>query len=163
VSLNYSQTDNVPVFVDRNSTGMWDVLYSGTTKILSLDGELYARLSDADNLGASVSIRSNKNSSTGNRNPYFASFLSSASYQHRFAFGLTMGSALQIVGSRSVDLAGSRTLPAFVVLNLDAEYVVVPRWSLIVTLNDLLNQEQTMWEGYPGLQRTVSLGTSFVW
>ena len=163
ISLNYSRTDDVPVFVDPGATGVWNVIYLGTTRILSLDGEVYADLSDADNLGASLAIRSNKNSATGNRNPYFASFVSSMSYQHRFDLGLSLGSTLQIVGSRSVDLAETRRLPAFVVLDLNAEYTIVPRWGLMFALNDLFNQEQAMWEGYAGLQRTVSLGTSFVW
>lgn len=163
VSLNYTQTDDVPVFVDLNSARIWDVIYLGTTRIVSLNGELYANLTNADNLGASLAVRSNRNSETGNRNPYFASFLSSVSYQHRFEFGLSLGSTLQIVGSQSADLADTRALPAFVVFNVSAEYVIIPRWRAMLTLSDIFNQRQTLWEGYAGLQRTVSIGTSFVW
>ncbi len=163
VFLSYTQTDDIPLFVDYNSTRIWSVVYAGTTRIVSLNGELYAGVTDADNLGASLAVRSNKNSETGHRNPYFASFVSSVSYQHRFDLGLNLGSTLQIVGNQSEDLADTRTLPALLVLNVNAEYMIIPRWSAIFTLSDIFNQKQTLWEGYVGLQRTVSIGTSFAW
>lgn len=163
VSVNYTQTDNTPVFVDPVSIRVWDVSYAGTTKVVAVNGEVYADITEADHLGASFSIRSNTNSLTGNSNPYFPSFLSSAAYQHRFPFGLTVGSTLQGVGSQSIDQADSRHLPAFVVLNLRAEYVIIPRWNILMLLSNVLGQEQTWWDNYVGIQQTIHFGTSFAW
>jgi hypothetical protein len=163
VSVNYTQTDNTPVFVDPVSIRVWDVSYAGTTKVVAVNGEVYADITEADHLGASFSIRSNTNSLTGNSNPYSPSFLSSAAYQHRFPFGLTVGSTLQGVGSQSIDQADSRHLPAFVVLNLRAEYVIIPRWNVLMMLSNVLGQEQTWWDNYVGIQQTIHFGTSFAW
>ncbi|MBM2840375.1 MAG: hypothetical protein HW412_903 [Bacteroidetes bacterium] len=163
LSLNYSQTDNTPVFVDPGSVKVWSVSYGGTTRVVTVNGEVYADITEADNLGASFSIRSNRNTLTGSPNPYFPSFLSSATYQHRFLFALTVGSTLQVVGRQSVDQSDNRHLPAFVVLNLKAEYVIVPRWNVMIVLSNLFDQKQTWWDNYAGLQRTVSFGTSFAW
>lgn len=163
LSLNYSRTDDLPIWVHSDFAGIWNAEYTGTTRIISLDGEMYADITEADNARLSLSVRSNTNSATGVRNPYTPLFLSNAAFQHQFAFGLTTGATLQIVGNRATDLLAKENLPAIALLNLKAEYAIIPRWSVFLLVNDLLDYRQTWWQGYPGIERTVSVGTNLTW
>jgi hypothetical protein len=163
ISLDYTRTDNTPVFVDPAARGVWEVSYMGTTRIVSVNAELNTDITDADNFGASLSARGNKNSATGQRNPYFPALMSSATYRHRFPFGLVTGAGVQVVGRRSTDPTNSRHLPALAILNLNAEYVILQGWNVSMVLHNVFDKGLTWWDNYPGIPRTVSFATGFAW
>lgn len=163
LAVNYKQAHNHPVFVDTSAAGLWHPVYDGTVRILSLDADVYADVTEQDNIGASVSLRSTRWSETGGAVPYLPRVLVSGLYQHRFPFGLTLGTTMQIIGSQYADPRRRRSLAAFTLWDVKAEYMVAPRWAVNGTVQNLLDQKQVWWEGYAGLPRTASLGMSFTW
>jgi outer membrane receptor protein involved in Fe transport len=163
LTLNYRQARNYPVFVDPSTIRVWSPEYGGTVRIVSVDADLYADIADRDNVGASVSVRSTRYSTTDKSIPYFPALLISSLFQHRFPFGLMLGTTMQVIGSQHADTQEQRSLAAFALWDINAEYVIAPRWNVKGTLQNLLDQNQMWWEGYAGPPRTVSLGMSYTW
>jgi hypothetical protein len=163
VSLNYKRVENLPIYVGVALPGVWRVDHFGTTRIISMEGEVYADITENDNLGATIAIRSSRNSDSDKAVPYLPLVLMSALYQHRFPIGLTLATSLQFIGKQYVDLQEQRSIASFTLLDIKAEYQIIPRLSAALMFDNLLDQKQIWWEGYAGLRRTVSLGMSYMW
>jgi hypothetical protein len=163
LAVNYRRARNYPVFVDTAAIRLWSPAYDGTVRIISLDADLYADATDRDNLGASLSVRSSRSSISDKSVPYLPMLLVSGLYQHRFPFGLTLGTTMQVIGSQYADLEEQRSLAAFTLWDVKAEYALAPRWVVTGAVQNLLDQKQVWWEGYAGLPRTASLGMSYTW
>jgi len=163
LTLNFKEARNYPVFVDPTAIRLWSSEYEGSVRIISMDADIYADITDSDNLGASASVRSTRYSVTSKSVPYLPVLLISGLYQHRFAFGLTVGTTMQVIGKQYADTHEQRSLATFTLWDVRAEYALVPRWNVNATVQNLLDQKQVWWEGYAGLPRTVSLGMSFTW
>jgi hypothetical protein len=163
LSLNYKQARNFLTYADPTAAGMWNTDYADNVRILSLDAELFADITDQDNIGASGSVRSGSNRDLDKAVPYFPSVVASALYQHRFPFGLTLGSTVQILGRRYTDLLEGGTIDPVVILDLKAEYLITSRWTVALMLNNLLDQKEPWWQGYARIPRNVAAALSFSW
>ena len=165
VALRYERATNLPQFTDMDSlsTAIWSVEYSGTTRIISLEGGLFADLTPRDNLGLTLSFRSTRNTDTDRGVPYLPGGLVGAVYHHRFPFGLTAGSTLQFVGSQFVDRHESRSLPAFAVLSVDLEYEIVSPFHIFLSIDNLLSADQRRFDAYQGRPRVLTAGANYSW
>ena len=163
LTFNYQQIRNNAIYIDPLATGMWIPSYFGTTRLLSVEGEFYVDLTDADHFSASAVVRSSRNSVTGNEIPYFPLAQLSGLYQHRFSFGLSVGSTFQIFGKQYTDPLAQESLPAFTVLDLKAEYEIMRQLSIAFMLNNILDEDQIRWKGYRGIPRTVGLALNLSW
>jgi outer membrane cobalamin receptor len=70
---------------------------------------------------------------------------------------------VQMVGTRTADLSGSRTLEPFVLLDVSAQYSFLPGWWVQGEIRNLLGTRYEWWEGYVSLPRTASLGIAYNW
>lgn len=162
-AASYKQIRNAPIYLDAASQGIWAAEYFGLTRVVAFDGDLYADITSEDYLAASISIRGNKNSVTGKRTPYFPSALVSGLYQHRFPFGLTVGTAVKLTGQQYTDIQNTSSMTAFTLVDINVEFVVIPGLSVLGMMNNVFNQPHRWWEGYQGLTRTAALGMSYNW
>lgn len=163
LSFNYKQVRNNAIYIDPLATGVWIPSYFGTTRLLSVEGEFYVDITDADHFGASAVIRNSRNSVTGEQIPYLSLAQLSGLYQHRFPFGLTVGSTFQIFGKQYIDALATESLPAFTLLDFKAEYEIMRQLSVAFMLNNVLDENQIRWKGYQGIPRTVALGLNLSW
>ncbi|MDH3252811.1 MAG: TonB-dependent receptor, partial [Ignavibacteria bacterium] len=162
LAVTYDRMRDYPLFSDPAFAGTWDIEYRGMTTFLSLDGSLYADLSDNDHAGLNFTVRSTRNTDT-EAVPYVPRVHLSGLYSHRFPIDLTLRSSLQVLGSTPVDVNSSRYIPAYAVVSLDAEYSVVHNVELTMKLDNLLDSEQRRFEGYLGYPRSVRLGLRYSW
>ncbi|MBI4536270.1 MAG: hypothetical protein HY708_08320 [Ignavibacteriae bacterium] len=162
-SVTYSRSRDYPIYVQSSAVGTWSVEYFGTTRILAFQGEIYADITSSDYLGAVLTVRESKNSATNRALPYFPSITLSGLYQHRFSFGLTLGAKARWLDNQYVDLANTRKLGSFVLLDATAEYAIISTLKVIVTMENSLNHRQMLWDNYITFPRTFSLGLSFSW
>jgi hypothetical protein len=163
LSANYSRANNALAFVDTGRTGIWKPYYDGASTMLAFIGDVTWSVTAHDLLAGSIGFRSSKNSVTGNRIPYVPVASAEAFYEHRFAFPLTLGAGMRIVGQRTTDLAENRSLKAFTLINATAAYEFLPRWQAILRVDNLLNVKYQWWEGYAGVPARGFLGVSFSW
>ncbi len=163
LGLTYDRMRDYPLFSDPSVSGSWDIAYGGMTTIISLDASLYTDLSESDQAGLTMTVRSTENSETLSPVPYVPRLRLSGQYSHRFPFDVTVRSNLQVLGSSPADVSNSRTVPAYAVLSADAEYFVADRLRLLVNLEDMLNSEQKRFDGYSGPRRSVRIGLQYSW
>lgn len=163
VSVGYEQVLRYPIAVESAAGGLWNVEYFGRTRILSFEGELFARITDRDDLGASVTVRSSRNSVTQAAIPYLPSVSLSTLYQHRFPFDLTVGASLQLIGERYTDLSAMSTLDPVTVLDLKGEFMIIRPLSVALMFNNILDRKQTLWDGYSGIGRNIAVSLSYTW
>jgi outer membrane cobalamin receptor len=124
---------------------------------------MYFDFTEEDHVAATLNLRSARNSFTGKSVPYLPSFQLTGMYQHRFPFPLTSGVSLRAVGRQFTDTDEAQSLAAVVVVDLHAEYAILPQWRVSFAMNNLLGNRQTWWRGYPGVRQIVDLGTSYSW
>ncbi len=158
LATRYRRMDRYLSYVDSARVGLWDAWYDGVSTVYSAEGDLMWQVTDADLLTAGVHTLTSRNSATDEKLPYLPSLLVDGSAAHWFPFGLVIGGDVQMVGTRTTDLPGSRTLESFVLLDLSAEYTFLPGWRVRGDIRNLLGTRYEWWEGYVALPRTGSLG-----
>ena len=161
--FRYKRIQNYPTFVDNGRLGSWSVQYFGVTRIIEFSVDVHANLSAGDYVGGSFMIRDGNNSSSGLSVPYLPSASISGIYSHRFSFPLTVGTAMTLQSSQYADVQNVVTLPAFILVDLTAEYVVMREVSVSGGLSNLFNQPHRSWDGYAGQPRTAMLSASYRW
>lgn len=159
----YREARGLPVPLDPAGTGVWSFAYDGTTRITGAEVELYADVSDDDQLAANAEFRSLELSTTGKKPPYYPSVTAGASYMKRFPFGLSAGTRLQFVGTQEVDAANTATLPSYLLWSIEAEYRVLPPLGVTFGLTNILNARAERYRGYESRPRSVALGVAYRW
>jgi hypothetical protein len=163
LAFTYDRMNDYPLYSDPGLTGTWNIEYAGKTTFITLDGSLYADISEDDQAGLNVTVRSTRNSETNAPVPYVSRVSVSGQYSHRFPIDVTVRSSLQMLGSSPADLSNSRSVPAYAVLSMGAEYSVAYQLEILMSLENILNSEQRRFEGYPGSRRSVGIGLRYSW
>jgi len=152
-----------PIPSDSAQEGLWGVAYFGTSTTRSIDGELSLRVSDADYLGVSVSVRDSKNSETGKVLPYYPSVVISAVYSYVLPFDLKCSVTGEFLSGQYADVENRRLLKSIPVLGFSAEYSIVKGLSALLSFKNITNSNQIRFEGYKGRPFTASLGAAYSW
>ena len=168
VGFMHQQAENVPVFVEQTTatglpSGVWDVDYSGTTRIFGLDAEVSANLTPESYALVSVAWRDTRNSLTGHSLPYAPELQAGATYRHTLPIGITLQTDLNIYSSRSADLTGSQQLGGYTVWDFRAEYEIIPLFAVGVGVQNILDQGYERWRGYENVPRTAMLFGRYRW
>jgi len=161
--VRYDRIKNMPIFVDKDSTGFWTPAYADRVTLFGIEGNLSLDISDQDMLNVSLVIRSTKDAATERSVPYRPDLELDVQSIHRFPFGLRLMPGLRLVGSRYVDPENTHALPTYLDIGLRAEYIVVPSFRLSFSLGNIFDADRTWWEGYAGIPRTVQFGAEYIW
>lgn len=152
-----------PPFASTVRVGVWDAFYEGTSTVLSLAGDVTWLIDPHNLVAGSVGVRSSKNSITEKRVTYLPAAFFDAVYEHRFAFPLTLGVRMSVVGARYAGSLSGDTLPGFTLLGATAAYEFLPRWQVLLRAENLLDVKYQWWDGYAGVPARGYLGVSFSW
>lgn len=163
VLLRYDRIKNMPVFVDKDSTGYWTPFYADRVTVIGLEGNLSIDISDKDMLNVSLVVRRTKDTATDLSVPYQPDLELDFQSVHRFPFGLQLMPTLRLVGSRYADTENNRVLPTYLDIGLRAEYIVISSFRLSFALGNIFNADRTWWEGYSGIPRTAEFGAEYIW
>ena len=163
VLLRYDRIKNMPVFVDKDSTGFWTPFYADRVTVFGLEGNLSLDISDADMLNVSLVIRHTTDTATDLSVPYQPDLELDFQSVHRFPFGLRLMPSLRLVGSRYADPENERVLPTYLDIGLRAEYIVISSFTISFSLGNIFNADRTWWEGYAGIPRTAEFGAEYIW
>jgi hypothetical protein len=173
LAFRYQRADDLPVWIEQTlppgsarpdaRNGVWDVDYSGTTRIFGLDAEISANLTTESYALLSVAWRNTENSSTGKALPYAPEFQAGATYRHSFPVGVTLQTDLNIYGSQFADPATSQRLTGYTLWDIRGEYQILPLFAVGVGIQNILDQSFERWKGYAGVPRTAMLFGRYSW
>ncbi len=161
--LRYDRIKDMPIFVNKDSTGFWTPSYADRVSVFAIEGNLSLDISDQDMLNVSLVIRRMRDTATERSVPYKPDLELDFQSVHRFPFGLRLIPSLRLVGSRYVDPENTRALPTYLDIGLRAEYIVVPSLRLSFSLGNIFDADRTWWEGYAGIPRTAEFGVEYIW
>jgi outer membrane cobalamin receptor len=159
-AFNYKQAHGYPMF-SRTSENMWEVTYTQTTRISSIESEVYVDLG-ASLVGVKVLLQQSRaEAGRAESVPYLPEVSLSATAQHAFAMGLRVASDVRYTGRRFADLRNTRSLSAYCVWDLRAEYG--ERILVGAKLTNILDRREGVWEGYAGEPRGAMLSIGYTW
>jgi len=163
VAISYRRLRNYPVYLDEDRNGMWGVTYDGKTRLLSLTTDASVRLSDDDQVLASVRLLESEYSVTGDRVPYLPSIVFSGTYQRQIGSRMNLQGSLQVVGRRNADLSSSRTLDSYVRLDLRGEYYFSKSIGVSLSTENTFDQRYELWENYIARPFSIQAGLTARW
>jgi hypothetical protein len=141
----------------------WDIQYDGTTRLLSLNGEVLVDLSQSDRLSGTLTILSTHNTFTADQVPYLAPVVVTGSYVHQFPFGLSTQVTLRFVGERRMGFSGGPRLNSYSLLDASADLAVTKNFAVFVRLNNIFDEQYSIWNLYREMPFFLLGGVSVKW
>jgi hypothetical protein len=173
VYVKYQRVRDFPLYVDPSTLAYiaifpmpyadWSVRYDGTTRLVSLNGELLLDVSQSDHVSGTLTILSTHNTFTADQVPYLAPVTVTGSYAHQFPFGLSTRVTLRFVGERHVGLSGDPRLNSYSLLDASADFAVTRNFGIFVHLNNILDEQYSVWNLYQEMPFSLLGGVSVKW
>ena len=133
-----------PYFENADSATF--ILKYGSSTLFNIFSEGNWYLSDVDAL--IYQIQMNMNYIDGKTIPYAVPLLVSASYNRRWfeKLGTTIGA--NYISSRFVNLENTKEISGYIDIFFNADYKINEKFNIFIKLNNLLNQNIYIWNGY---------------
>ena len=175
VYLKYQRINNFPLYDDPTWNTYvdwvplpfieWDLFYGGTTRFVSINGEVVIDLTNADRLSGTLRVLSSHNSSTEEQAPYVAPVFFMARYSHHFPIGLSTQVVAQLVGERRIGIRvwSTTRLNSYFLLDASAEYSVRKNITIFLRLNNIFDEHYSIWNRYRELPFSILGGVSVKW
>lgn len=159
----FQSVRDFPLFTEGGSRGIWTADYRGTTRISTLQADLFAKFDANSYFTLSVEINDSRNSVTEWKVPYLPELRVSGGAWVDIAPGFGIFPTVAYVGNRVSDLFVASKLEAFVCANLHAEYAVLRSLALAVDVQNLTNARYEEWSGYQAVPLTITAGVTLRW
>ncbi len=159
-SFNYRRVHGYPIFSFLPER-MWEVNYTGTTRIMSFESELYVEA--GGNLVGMKVLLNDSRAEVKNTTaiPYLPKVLVTATARYRFFTRLLAVSNVRYTGRRFADMQNVRSLPAYVLW--DARIEFGDRVLIGAEVTNILDTREGRWEGYAGEPRRIMLSLGYTW
>lgn len=160
LALSYRRVHAYPQFI-INSVKLWDVSYSGMSRIFAVEAEAYVE-KESTIAGMSIALKRTLAEPVSDAEiPYVPNVLLRATFRHAFNFGLTVSTDARYTGRRFADVKNVQRLSPFLRWDVRTEFGKMFRVGAEVT--NVLDTRAGDWEGYAGEPRRVALSLGFTW
>jgi hypothetical protein len=167
VYVKYQRVRDFPLYIDPSMLPTpyadWGVRYDGTTRLVSLNGELLLDVTQSDHISGTLTILSTHNTFTADQVPYLAPVTVTGGYAHQFPFGLSTRVTLRFVGERHIGLSDGPRLNSYSLLDASADFAVTKNFGIFVHLNNVLDEKYSVWNLYQEMPFSVLGGVSVKW
>lgn len=148
-------------YVQASSVRQFDVLYSGVSRILSFELDVYIEMRSTL-LGAKLTLQQSRLEEASTvLVPYVPHWRMEGSVKHACSSHLRVGSAVRILGERFAEARNTRLLNAVPAWDAYIEYG--QRLFVRAAVMNLLDRTEGEWEGYAGERRRVMLTLGYSW
>lgn len=139
-------SDRAPYFT-TNPDGSFGINYN-KTKEFKLIGEIDWHFTDSDILTANMELNKTEIDSTGSTLPYVPWIRLTGAYK-RYWFG-KVGTEVGVtyLGNRFADIENDIEIDAFINLNAKVDYKISDTFNVFGKIENLLNSDVYVWEGY---------------
>ncbi|MFZ1976397.1 MAG: tetratricopeptide repeat protein [Bacteroidota bacterium] len=151
------------LFFAQSPQGVWEVIPSGRTTLLTFRAEMVAKFLANDYFASGIILRSAENSTFGSSLPYKPKIEWTGLAEHRFLSVFKISTTFRLLGSRRSDILNEEYLPAFFVLNVSGEYYLLQTLAMQLDLMNVTNKRYELWRGYQEFPLTCSIGLKYRW
>ncbi len=163
VTIQYDLMENDPRYVDSSSSGVWVLKFDGRTERTIGKVELFANVTANDYFAVTLLVQTATSSSTGRNVPYVPAVEVTASYTHRFPFGVSISPGFMFAGKRWADEANTNELASYALMNVEVEYRVLERLDVVLRGENLTNTSYETWKGYRAEPLKIYAGLRYRW
>jgi len=163
ISVRNSQIDHFPLLRDSARTGVWQLRYTGLTKVTTARLEGFANISANDYFALVVEGNHAENSDTNGKIAYLPEGEASVLYSHRFSFGVSVSPKLQYTHNRPIASDSEGRLPGFLLASLGIEFSGIRSLTIFARADNILDKQYEVWQRYRGLPFTATFGVSYRW
>ena len=162
-SLSYSSVQNFPVFIELNSAKVWDVMYLPKVVVTRLDLEGSYTLTQENSATFAGSLNSTQANDSSNALPNIPMFTVSGVYRRSFSSGIIAEVFAEYFSKRWKDFAHSGANAGYVDVGGQGEYQLLENLRAVVQLDNILNRQYYVWDGYVERPLFISLGVTYTW
>jgi outer membrane receptor protein involved in Fe transport len=161
--VSYRSSRNFPLFVEFSSAKVWDVMYLPDVSVISFDAQATYQFSQKNSGTLIVISNSTADKDSSNSVPNIPLLTLAATDRHAFDNGVVMEVFAEYVSKRWTDFAHSNANAGYVTIGGRGEYQVFDNFRIFLQVNNFLNQQYYVWDGYVERPLFVSLGVTYKW
>ncbi|MGA7160117.1 MAG: TonB-dependent receptor [Bacteroidota bacterium] len=162
-SLSYSSIQNFPVFIELNSAKVWDVTYLPKVDVTRLTLEGSYTFSQENSATLSGSFNSTQAQDSSNTVPNIPMFTASGLYRRSFGSGVVAEVYAEYFSKRWKDFAHSGANAGYLDVGGKAEYQLLDNLRVVMELDNILDRQYFVWDGYVERPLFISLGITYKW
>ncbi len=163
VKLSYKHINNYPTFYDKDSAKVWEVLYLAGVRSTKFDVSTLFRLNQKQNVTAYISMQTVKQKDSLRVVPYIPKFTIGTVYHHFFDFGLHVEAFAEYNSLRFTNFANTHLNNGYIFTGVKADIELFEQFRGFAELNNIVNQQYYVWNGYQERTIFLLLGVSYNW
>lgn len=161
--VSYRTMHDFPVYVEFNSAKVWDVMYLPDVKAISFEVQGSYQFSKGNSGTLTAGFNSTEEKGSSNSVPNIPSTIVSGAFRHSFDNGIVTEAFAEYVSKRWRDFSHSNANAGYVTIGGRGEYKFLENLRALVQVNNLLNQQYYVWDGYVERPLFISLGVTYTW
>ncbi len=159
--FRYYSSDNLPYFSDTTNPGMFD-LQTTNGKSFTVFANFLFHPGPGGVFYATAELNDTRNSAN-NMVPYYPRAKVTLNYGYDFDFGLNANANLEYLSGMYVDIQNQNSLNSYINLGLKFGYKIKSNFYLTLTISNLLNHNNYLWQGYKELPIDFEAGLNYKW
>lgn len=160
---SYRYVNNFPTFLDTGDAKVWEVSYLSGVRASKVDMSVLFRPNAKQNITTYARLQNVQQKDSSGRMPYIPKFSIGSMYHHFFDSGLHLEVVAEYVASRFTNFANTHANAGYLYTSVKGDIALMGRFRGYVEIQNLLNQQYYIWNGYQ--ERTIygMIGVSYYW
>jgi outer membrane receptor protein involved in Fe transport len=163
VAVTYTATKNFPTFLYLDGAKVWEVMYLPHVTSTKIEIEGDYRISDENSASASVVVNSTKERDSSLTLPYIPLLTIGGVYRHEFSNGIAVEGSAQYISRRYTDFAHATSNAGYILFGGSGQYDVAENLRAEINIDNILNQQYYIWNGYRERPIFISCGLTYTW
>lgn len=157
--LFFGMNDNTPYFVS-DSSGAFIINYDATNQF-GFSSEGLWQITQADNVNYNVELCFKTFKSNSNIVPHHIPFKLSLGYGRNWTDFLSSNITITYISGRYADIQNKKNIEGYLNINLNANYKFSDTFSIFAKIENLLNSDVRIWDGYK--ERGIFVSAGILW
>jgi hypothetical protein len=162
-SLSYSSVQNYPIFIELNSAKVWDVMYLPNVAVTRLEVEGSYTFTQENSATFAGSLNSTQAKDSSNAVPNIPMFTVSGVYRRSFSSGIVAEIFAEYFSKRWKDFAHSGANAGYVDVGGKGEFQLLESLRAVMQVDNILDRQYYVWDGYVERPLFISLGVTYTW
>jgi hypothetical protein len=163
VSFSVQSVRDLTMYSDSLRRGVWMTAFGEHTTVVTLCGEVVAKLESNDYFASNIILRYVNDSYWNKAIPYTPNIEGNFSAHHKFGRRIGAGVFMKFVGERKTDLNGDASLPKYIVIDVNGEYTPLNFLKVVIGMKNLTGSRYEIWKGYQEFPMTMHAALQIKW